>query len=84
MSLDLAKMYPNLKFIIQDRPQVLEKAAYLWTKEYPESLESRRVTMMPHDFFEANPIKGADVYLFRHILYVPNSRCRSSFSKSLL
>ena len=68
MCLDLARTYPGLNFVNQDRPPVLEKSTALWQKEYPEALDSR-VTMMPHDFFQTNPVRDAEVYILRHITY---------------
>lgn len=62
-------MFADLKFVIQDCPPVLEQAVAMWQKEFPEALASR-VTLMPHDFFQANPIKGAAVFLLRHIMCV--------------
>lgn len=70
MSLDLAKRFPQLQFIVQDRPPVLEKARSVWSSELPMSLETERTKLMPHDFFTEQPVKGAAVYLMRYILYV--------------
>lgn len=72
MSLRLARLHPGLKFVIQDRPAVLKQATAMWRKEYLEALETR-VTMMPHDFFDTNPAKGAAVYLLRHIMCVQST-----------
>lgn len=75
MSLELARKYPDLKFVIQDRSPVLEQAVIVWQKEFPDALESR-VSMMTHDFFQVNPIKGAAVYLLRHVMYVQRLVCK--------
>jgi len=40
----------------------------VWPKENPEALKCGRVSFMQHDFFEINPVKGADVYWLRYIL----------------
>ncbi|KAL6305483.1 S-adenosyl-L-methionine-dependent methyltransferase [Sparassis latifolia] len=69
MSFDLCNHFPLLNFVVQDRPAVIEKAEPVWQRERPEALKAGRVQFMPHDFFTENPVKGADVYLLRHILH---------------
>lgn len=70
MSLDLAKQFPNLHFVIQDRPHVVALAEELWKREMPQAVEAHRVEFMAHDFFKEQPIHGAEVYLMRYIMYV--------------
>ena len=63
--------YDKLKFVVQDREPVLRQAqTTVWPEAYPDALESGRVSFMPHDFFQPNPVKGADIYWIRYILYV--------------
>ena len=69
MSMELAKRYPLLRFIVQDRAMVIQEAAAVWQKELPEALSSGRAELVTHNFFTEQPTKGADVYLLRHILY---------------
>ena len=67
--LQLLPVYPNLKFIIQDRPENVEKAEKeIFPREYPDAISSGRVTFMAHDFFTPNPVKGADIYWLRGIM----------------
>ena len=68
MSLELAKRFPNLNFVLQDRAPVIEKAKAIWEREAREVVASRRITFMVHDFFTEQPVKGAEVYLMRHIM----------------
>ena len=67
--LDLSRLYPNLNFVLQDRPAVLEKAREVLTDAHLNGLDSR-ISFVPHDFFEENPVKGAEVYHLRWILSV--------------
>jgi hypothetical protein len=60
----LANEFPELQFVVQDLPKVIEDAK---AKSPPEL--SDRVTFMAHDFFEEQPVKYADVYYFRWILH---------------
>lgn len=69
MSLELAKRYPQLNFVVQDREAVTKKAEAVWAQALSRpGLETGRVRFMPHDFFTEQPVKGADIYLMRHIL----------------
>ncbi|KAL2163196.1 hypothetical protein VTH06DRAFT_5252 [Thermothelomyces fergusii] len=69
-SLQLSQIYPDLKFVVQDRGPVLQQAkTELWPRENPEALSSGRVTFQEHDFFNENPVKGADVYWLRYIIH---------------
>lgn len=67
--MQLFEKYKNLKFVVQDREPVLIQAqTNVWPKAIPGALDSGRVSFMPHDFFQVNPVKGADVYWIRYIL----------------
>jgi hypothetical protein len=66
-SLDLSKLYPELRFVVQDRAETLAGAKDIWNAQNPDALKGR-VTFMPHDFFQVNPVKGADIYLLRLVL----------------
>lgn len=70
-ALQLLPVYPKLRFIIQDRAEVLEQAQRdIWPREAPEAVRDGRVTFMVHDFFKPNPVQGAAIYWLRGILYV--------------
>lgn len=67
--MQLSKQYPDLKFVVQDRAATVEHGKRdVWPKENPEAVAENRVQFMPHDFFQSNPVKGADVYWLRYIL----------------
>jgi hypothetical protein len=57
---ELAKQYPEMKFVVQDLPKTVASA--------PKDVDSR-IQFQAHDFFTTQPVKGADVYLFRWILH---------------
>ncbi|KAH6705376.1 O-methyltransferase-domain-containing protein, partial [Leptodontidium sp. MPI-SDFR-AT-0119] len=59
----LAERYPNLKFVVQDLPKTIASAPKL-----PDEIASR-ITFQAHDFHTTQPVKGADIYLFRWILH---------------
>lgn len=67
--LQLSKIYPDLSFIVQDRAPALAQAQReIWPRENPEALSTGRVRFLEHNFFNVNPVVGADVYWLRYIL----------------
>ncbi|CCM06436.1 uncharacterized protein FIBRA_08697 [Fibroporia radiculosa] len=69
MSLELAKILPTAKFIVQDMEHVLTQARIKWSEDFPKAMEEDRVQFMCHDFFTPQPIAGAEIYLMRYILH---------------
>lgn len=68
MSFELATRYPKLQFIVEDRPVILQQAEVFWSSSLPDAVQNNRVRFVPHDFFSEQPIKGADMYILRHIM----------------
>ena len=61
----LARAFPNLEFIVQDLPAVVDAVQ----KNKPRTdWVADRIKFMPHDMFTAQPV-AADVYLFRWIFH---------------
>lgn len=60
VSLALANATKNVRFVVQDLPITASQGAELLPAELKE-----RVSFMAHDFFDDQPVKGADVYFFR-------------------
>lgn len=69
MSFELATRYPKLQFIVEDRPVILQQAEAFWSSSLPDAVQNNRVRFVPHDFFSEQPIKGADMYILRHIMH---------------
>ncbi|KAI0789377.1 S-adenosyl-L-methionine-dependent methyltransferase [Abortiporus biennis] len=69
MCIDLAKRYPQLKFIVQDREGVITNAPSIWQRDFPQALEEKRVVFRQHDFFTEQPVKNAEVYNLRYIMH---------------
>ncbi|KAF8629507.1 hypothetical protein AX17_005633 [Amanita inopinata Kibby_2008] len=59
----------GLKFIIQDRPVVVELGKKAWKAQCPELLTSGAVEFQVHDFFTPQPVKHAAVFLLRVVLH---------------
>jgi O-methyltransferase domain len=60
--LELRKMCPELKgsIILQDRPYILDEIA---------DKDLLGVTKMPHDFFQPQPVHGAQMYYIRRVMH---------------
>lgn len=63
VSVALAHATRQLHFVVQDLPATARHGE----KQLPSSLKGR-VEFMAHDFFAEQPVRGADVYLFRYIM----------------
>ncbi|RDB30841.1 4-O-methyltransferase 1 [Hypsizygus marmoreus] len=59
----------GFKFIIQDRPVVVEMGEKAWRAKCPELLDSGIARFQVHDFFTVQPIKNAAVFFLRVILH---------------
>lgn len=68
MSMDLAKVFPDLSFVVEDLPVHIKEAKTVWDTAIPGALDSGRVQLTIHDFFTAQPVKDAAVYMLRNIL----------------
>ncbi|KAI0789396.1 S-adenosyl-L-methionine-dependent methyltransferase [Abortiporus biennis] len=76
MSMDLARNYPKLKFIVQDLSEQIEQAPSIWEKELPAVLEGERVKFMIHNFLTEQPVKNAEIYFLRYIMHdYPDDVC---------
>ncbi|KAJ8124187.1 hypothetical protein ONZ43_g41 [Nemania bipapillata] len=68
--LQLSHIYPELKFVLQDRaPAVKQAQSEVWPRENPEALKAGRIQFVVHDFFNTNPVLHADVYWLRYIIH---------------
>ncbi|KAL2054933.1 hypothetical protein ABVK25_004755 [Lepraria finkii] len=63
VSIALAKIFPNLNFVVQDFPHTVQQAQESLPAEFQE-----RISFMPHDIFRPQPVRGS-VYLMRHICH---------------
>ncbi|KAL9622213.1 MAG: hypothetical protein Q9160_003396 [Pyrenula sp. 1 TL-2023] len=67
-SIAIARAYPDLKFVVQDLPETIAKCDFSKTQGVDNGISSR-VSFMPHDFFQPQPVTDADVYLLRMIIH---------------
>ncbi|KAI0435859.1 S-adenosyl-L-methionine-dependent methyltransferase [Xylaria telfairii] len=64
----LAKTFSHLSFVVQDLPPNPENGQKAVSESLPPDVASR-LTFLPHDFTNPQPIQGADAYLLRMILH---------------
>jgi hypothetical protein len=62
VAMEIARNLPEIKCVVQDKPEVIKGT------EVPEDL-LERLKLMEHDFFQEQPVKGADIYLIRNVLH---------------
>lgn len=67
ISIAFAKAHPGVKFIVEDKPGLASKA----TKLIAANDLSERITFLPHNFFEPQPlqVRGAAIYFLRNVLH---------------
>jgi len=68
-SLELAREFNELNFVVQDSPPVIAEAAKLWSAQLPDALVSTRARLQAHDFFTRQTVRGASVFLLSQILH---------------
>ncbi|KAJ7061581.1 O-methyltransferase [Mycena amicta] len=70
-SLRIAKKFPHLKVVNQDRGPVIENAKAHWNEFYPEHVEKGMVEFQAHNFLEPQPSSntGAAAFLVRHVAH---------------
>lgn len=65
VSVHLARLFPQLHFIVQDLAEVVEGASLTLHEE----ISHDRLKFMAHDMFTEQPVSGAEVYLLRYVLH---------------
>ncbi|KAG6919980.1 hypothetical protein DXG01_013329 [Tephrocybe rancida] len=63
--LSLWKLYPNLRYVVQDLEKQIVIAKEFWKDHAPDALVNGSVELQVYDFFTPQPVKGAAVYFHR-------------------
>lgn len=63
VSMRVARQHPNLSFIVQDHVVKRPETA---SADDQEGIS--RIQWQQHDFFNEQPVKGADVYLIKAVI----------------
>ncbi|KAI8944221.1 S-adenosyl-L-methionine-dependent methyltransferase [Xylaria longipes] len=75
----LARKFPTLSFVVQDLDPVIKDAR---KRALPDV--ASRISFMVHDFFETQPVSGAEVYFFRWIFHNWSDKYCIEILKSLI
>ncbi|KAK7042751.1 S-adenosyl-L-methionine-dependent methyltransferase [Favolaschia claudopus] len=67
--LALAPRFPQFRFVIQDREEVVAQGKELWKIKMPEAIYSGQVTFQVHNFFDPQPQHDATVFLVKNVLH---------------
>ncbi|KAG7096369.1 hypothetical protein E1B28_003813 [Marasmius oreades] len=67
--LSIAKAHAHVRITLQDLPEPLEQAKYVWSREFPGGLDNERVQFVPLDFLKGMPVVGQDIYYMKHVLH---------------
>ncbi|KAK1232072.1 hypothetical protein PQX77_004790 [Marasmius sp. AFHP31] len=65
----LYKHSPHLRYVVQDLDAQISAGTKYWERNAPHALRGGRVSLQVHNFFTPQPVKGAGVYLLRHITH---------------
>ncbi|KII87317.1 hypothetical protein PLICRDRAFT_699701 [Plicaturopsis crispa FD-325 SS-3] len=68
-SLTIAKAFPHVNLVVQDRASVIPNGEQFWNTELPGALQSGKIVFQEHSFFEDQPVKNAAVFFMRMILH---------------
>ncbi|KAI3322493.1 putative O-methyltransferase [Xylariaceae sp. AK1471] len=63
--IELARRFPGINFVVQDLDEPTIRDA---EQRCPADVADR-VRYMVHDFFNVQPVSGADIYFFRYVLH---------------
>ncbi|KAJ7270666.1 O-methyltransferase [Mycena haematopus] len=69
ISVGIARANPGLRFVVQDKAAVIREAKEFWENELPDAVVSRRVSFQEHDFFTAQPVKNADIFMLCRVCH---------------
>ncbi|KAJ7049471.1 S-adenosyl-L-methionine-dependent methyltransferase [Mycena amicta] len=84
VTLKLAKAFPHLRFVVQDLQKEITEGEKFWADSAPEAIESGRVKLQVHNFFEPQPVKNAAVYFMRVEIMANTRKAAGAESKLVL
>jgi hypothetical protein len=77
VAIELSRYLPQIKCVVQDQLEVVKDT------EIPEDLRER-LSFMAHDFFQEQPLKGADVYLISNVFHDWSDKYAAKILRNLI
>ncbi|KAF8891932.1 O-methyltransferase-domain-containing protein [Gymnopilus junonius] len=68
-SLPVAVQNPHLRFVIQDKVDLVAAGQAAWETQLGQPVSSDRVSFQVHNFFASQPITGASIFILKHVLH---------------
>ncbi|KAF9494774.1 O-methyltransferase [Pleurotus eryngii] len=68
-TMNIAKEHKHLKFVVQDRPLVIEQAKEHWKEALPGAITNGTVELQAHDFFTSQVVKNASIFICRMVCH---------------
>ncbi|TCD71933.1 hypothetical protein EIP91_000065 [Steccherinum ochraceum] len=71
VSLEIARAFPNITVVLEDRLGVIADAHKYWSQYLPSHQKAGKLHLLEHDFFEPQPPlpKTPDVFFLRQIIH---------------
>ncbi|KAH9465583.1 hypothetical protein Pst134EA_013465 [Puccinia striiformis f. sp. tritici] len=83
VALNLARAYPRLRIVVQDRAEVIVHAEAFWQKKFPQAVVSKRVLLEAHNLFDVQNRKGVRVFFVRFVIREWNDETAVKILKNL-
>ncbi|KAI1104559.1 S-adenosyl-L-methionine-dependent methyltransferase [Jackrogersella minutella] len=77
----LAQQYGNIKFVVQDLAKTIDSVPQ---PVCADARVAKRIRFQAHDFFQEQPVRGAEVYYFRWIMHNYSTPYAVSILRSLI
>jgi len=83
VALSLARSYPSLRIVLQDRAEVIVQAEAFWQKHFPQAVSSKRIILEAHNLFDVQNRKGVRVFFVRFVIREWNDETAVKILKNL-
>ncbi|TCD65877.1 hypothetical protein EIP91_002036 [Steccherinum ochraceum] len=69
ISMNIARLNPGLRVVLQDLPSNVEPAKALWQAQASDIIQAGKIEFVPIDFFKDIPVAGCDYYYMKHVIH---------------
>ncbi|KAF8624706.1 hypothetical protein AX17_007037 [Amanita inopinata Kibby_2008] len=68
-TLELARKFPDLRFVVQDLPEFIQDGKRFWEEKMPKALHRGQVMLEEHDMFEPQTQENVSVFFLKQVLH---------------